>query len=48
MRRVTIPLPGILENEEMNKAYWDIGYKMLSRECKKLNNIYDNDINYCS
>lgn len=45
MRRVTIPLPGILENEEMNKAYWDIGYKMLSRECKKLNNIYDNDLN---
>lgn len=42
MRRVIIPIEGILESEEFEDAFYANGGKLLKDECAKLDNIYDN------
>lgn len=44
MRRVIVPIRGILESEEFKNAFYERGLKLLKEECFKLNNIYDNDL----
>ena len=44
MRRVVIPVKGILNNKELENIYFERGYKILKEECAKLDNLYDNDL----
>ena len=42
MRRVIIPVRGILESENFKRVFFNKGVELLKRECGKLENIYDN------
>ena len=44
MRRVVIPITGILESEEFKKVFFERAYKILSEQARKLDDIYDNDL----
>lgn len=45
MRRVIIPIEGILMNEEFEKVYFERGASLLKKECSKLDNLYENKLN---
>lgn len=42
MRRVIIPIRGILDSEEFEEAFYANGAQLLKDECSKLDDIYDN------
>jgi glycosyltransferase involved in cell wall biosynthesis len=44
MRRVLVPIMGILESEEFKEVFFERAYKILSNEAKKYEDIYDNDL----
>ena len=44
MRRVVIPITGILEGEEFKQVFFERAYKILSEQARKLDDIYDNDL----
>lgn len=44
MRRVLVPIHGILENDDFKKEFFKRAYKILSKESKKVKNLYDNDL----
>ena len=44
MRRVVIPITGILESEEFKQVFFERAYKILSEQARKLDDIYDNDL----
>ena len=42
MRRVIIPIRGILNSPEFEDVFYNRGVKLLKQECNKLDDIYDN------
>ena len=44
MRRVVIPITGILESDEFKEVFFERAYNILSEEAKKFEDIYDNDL----
>ncbi len=44
MRRVLVPIMGILESEEFKEVFFKRAYKLLSNEAKKYEDIYDNEL----
>ena len=44
MRRFVVPIYGILNNDEFEELYFDLGYNLLKKECDKFENVYDNDL----
>jgi len=44
MRRVTLPVEGILYNKEFEDVYFDIGRNLLVEELDKMDDPYDNDL----
>ena len=44
MRRVVYPIDGIVDDEEMEKVYFERGVPFLKRECPKVDNLYENDL----
>jgi glycosyltransferase involved in cell wall biosynthesis len=44
MRRVLIPISGILESEEFKEIFFEKAYEILSREAEKYEDIYDNEL----
>jgi glycosyltransferase involved in cell wall biosynthesis len=44
MRRIIVPIMGILESEEFKQVFFDRANKLLSKEAEKYDNIYDNDL----
>ena len=44
MRRVLVPIMGILESEEFKEVFFERAYKLLSEEAKKYEDIYDNEL----
>ena len=42
MRRVIIPIRGILDDEEFEEIFYDKGVTFLKQECAKLDDVYDN------
>lgn len=42
MRRVLVPIKGILEGEEFKEVFFERAYKLLSEESEKYEDIYDN------
>lgn len=44
MRRVVLPVEGILSNQEFEDVYFDIGPKILAQEFEKMDDPYDNDL----
>ena len=43
MRRVIIPVKGIINNPEFEEAFYKYGVGLLKKQCQKLDNIYDNN-----
>jgi glycosyltransferase involved in cell wall biosynthesis len=44
MRRIFVPIQGILESDEFKKEFFKSSYNLLSRESKKVKSLYDNDL----
>ena len=44
IRRVIYPIDGIVDDEEMEKVYFERGVPFLKRECQKVENLYENDL----
>lgn len=44
MRRVIIPIKGILDNKEFENAFFNRGVKLLKEECLKIDDLWDNDL----
>ena len=44
MRRILVPIMGILESEEFKEVFFERSYKLLSKEAEKYEDIYDNDL----
>lgn len=44
MRRILVPVAGILESEEFKEVFFEEAYKILSKEAEKYGDIYDNDL----
>ncbi len=44
MRRVLIPISGILESEEFKEVFFENAYEILSEEAAKCEDIYDNEL----
>lgn len=42
MRRVIIPVRGLLESDNFKDVFFNRGVKLLKQECGKLENVYDN------
>lgn len=42
MRRVIIPVRGLLESDDFKGVFFDRGVKLLKQECGKLENVYNN------
>ena len=42
MRRVIIPIKGIINNPEFEEAFYNLGAELLKEECAKLDDIYNN------
>ncbi len=44
MRRVIIPIKGVLDNKEFENAFFNRGVKLLKEECLKIDDLWDNDL----
>jgi glycosyltransferase involved in cell wall biosynthesis len=44
MRRILVPITGILESEEFKEVFFERAYKLLAQEAVKYEDIYDNDL----
>ena len=44
MRRILVPIMGILESEEFKEVFFERSYRLLSKEAEKYEDIYDNDL----
>jgi|GEM_PF-434922 len=44
MRRVIVPIKGILDGADFEEVFFNRGGSLLKRECEKLDNVYDNDL----
>ena len=44
MRRILVPITGILNSEEFRQVFFERAYKLLSQEAVKYEDIYDNEL----
>ena len=44
MRRIVVPITGILDSEEFKEVFFERSYKFLSKEAEKYEDIYDNEL----
>ncbi len=44
MRRILVPITGILESKEFREVFFDRSYKLLAQEAEKYENIYENNL----
>ncbi len=44
MRRILVPIMGILESEDFKEVFFERAYKLLSKEAEKYEDIYDNEL----